>query len=163
MFVYVNEKDASLNVEFANNSAKTPSIVSLQGFKNGAKVLVNAETVVDLENAEKFDTIRRPFVYQLNNKLNVTFQDNIPVETPEVTIDEISDDEIELVANGTTVRITYTKDGAEVVTESEPIPDPEPTPTPIPEPTPNPDPDPEPEVNETPDEDDEPVEEVTEE
>lgn len=144
MFVYVNENDVTLNVSFANDTEEMPSNVSIQGFKNGAKVLVNDKVVIDLADAVPFDVIRRPFIYQKNNKLNVTFQDDIPVESPEVIIDSISDSEVSVTANGTTIKLKYDKSGASIIEEETETPDPDPEPTPKPDPEPVPDPDPEP-------------------
>ena len=111
MFVYVNETNATLNVAFNTNvPVESPEVV-IQGFKNGAKVMVNGAVAIDVANAEAFETARRPFVYQRDNKLNITFKAAAPVETPEVTIDAISEDKAEIVANGNSIRVTYTDNG----------------------------------------------------
>jgi hypothetical protein len=111
MFVYVDDKAATINVAFdAKVPVENPEVV-IQGFKNGAKVLVNGAVAVDVADAEKFDSIRRPFIYQKDDKLNVTFQATSPVEAPEVVIDSIADDKVSITANGTTIRVTYTDEG----------------------------------------------------
>ena len=111
MFVYVDDKKATLNVAFNTQIPVEAPEVVIEGYKNGAKVIVNGATAIDVENAEKFETIRRPFVYQKNDVLNVTFQDNMPVEVPEVTIDAIADDKVSITANGKNIRVTYTPEG----------------------------------------------------
>jgi hypothetical protein len=112
MFVYVDDKAATINVAFnAKAPVENPEVV-IQGFKNGAKVLVNGAVAIDVADAEKFDSIRRPFIYQKDDKLNVTFQATSPVEAPEVVIDSIADDKVSITANGTTIRVTYTNEGA---------------------------------------------------
>lgn len=112
MFVYVDNKTATINVAFnAKAPVDSPEVV-IQGFKNGAKVLVNGATAIDVANAEKFEIEKSPFIYQKNDKLNVTFQATAPVETPDVVIDSIADDKVSITANGTTIRVTYTDEGA---------------------------------------------------
>lgn len=111
MFVYVDDKKATLNVAFNTQIPVEAPEVVIEGYKNGAKVIVNGATAIDVENAEKFETIRRPFVYQKNDVLNVTFQDNMPVETPEVMIDAIAEDKASITANGKNIRVTYTAGG----------------------------------------------------
>lgn len=111
MFVYVDDKKATLNVAFNTQIPVEAPEVVIEGYKNGAKVIVNGATAIDVENAETFETIRRPFVYQKNDVLNVTFQDNMPVEAPEVTIDAIAEDKVSITANGKNIRVTYTAEG----------------------------------------------------
>ena len=115
MFVYVDDKAATINVAFnAKAPVENPEVV-IQGFKNGAKVLVNGAVAIDVADAEKFDSIRRPFIYQKDDKLNVTFQATSPVEAPEVVIDSIADDKVSITANGNTIRVTYTNEGATIL------------------------------------------------
>ena len=111
MFVYEDDKKATLNVAFNTQTPVEAPEVVIEGYKNGAKVIVNGATAIDVENAEKFETIRRPFVYQKNDVLNVTFQDNMPVEAPEVTIDAIAEDKVSITANSKNIRVTYTAEG----------------------------------------------------
>ena len=136
MFFYVDDKKATLNVAFNTQiPVETPEVV-IEGYKNGAKIIVNGVTAIDVENAEKFETIRRPFVYQKNDVLNVTFQDNMPVEAPEVTIDAIADDKVSITANGKNIRITYTNEGVTYEAPAATGRKSKKTPTPVEEPAP---------------------------
>lgn len=111
MFVYVDDKKATLNVAFNTQVPVEAPEVVIEGYKNGAKVIVNGTTAIDLAGAEKFDEMRRPFVYQKNDVLNVTFQGNAPVDAPEVVIDAIAEDKVSITANGNNIRVTYTDEG----------------------------------------------------
>ena len=120
MFVY--EQKNAINVVFKGNKpVETPDFV-IKGYKNGAAIIVNGDEVIAVQNAVEFDKPVSPIVFQRDNVLNITYQGIEGMKNPEVTINEIAEQEVEIVANGANVVLQYTEDGVvtavpEAVTE----------------------------------------------
>ena len=117
MFVYENGN--TLNLTFKGQlPVENPEVV-IKGFEDGATLTVNG--TVYGSGSKEFDKKANTLVYQRDNKLAITFHGVKGMSTPDVTLDEVSDDVIDAVVNGVAVKLTFTESGVTAEDVAQPI------------------------------------------
>ena len=115
MFVY--EKDNSLNLTFTGSiPVENPDVV-IKGYKDGATLTVN-DTVFG-KGSKEFEGKAKTFVYQKDNKLMITFRGIAGMSDPEVTIDDLGNDNYEVVVDGEPVTLVIKENKVELTTEED--------------------------------------------
>ena len=113
MFVY--EKDNSLNLTFEGSiPVKNPDVV-IKGYQDGATLTVNG--TVFGKGSKEFEGKAKTFVYQKDNKLMITFRGIAGMSDPEVTIDDLGNDNYEVVVDGEPVTLVIKEDKVEITTK----------------------------------------------
>lgn len=113
MFVY--EKDNSLNLTFTGSiPVKNPDVV-IKGYQDGATLTVNG--TVFGKGSKEFEGKAKTFVYQKDNKLMITFRGIAGMSDPEVTIDDLGNDNYEVVVDGEPVTLVIKENKVEITTK----------------------------------------------
>ena len=113
MFVY--EKDNSLNLTFEGSiPVKNPDVV-IKGYQDGATLTVNG--TVFGKGSKEFEGKAKTFVYQKDNKLMITFRGIAGMSDPEVTIDDLGNDNYEVVVDGEPVTLVIKENKVEITTK----------------------------------------------
>lgn len=114
MFIYENGN--SLNLTFKGNiPVENPEIV-IKGFVEGASLTVNGETFGIAEGTE-YTEKSKTLVYQRDNKLMITFRGISGMSNPEVTIDDLGEDNYSVVVSGESVTLKIVDDSVQTVTD----------------------------------------------
>ena len=113
MFVY--EKDNSLNLTFTGSiPVENPDVV-IKGYEDGATLTVNS--TVFGKGSKEFEGKAKTFVYQKDNKLMITFRGLAGMSDPEVTIDDLGNDNYEVVVDGEPITLVIKENKVELTTE----------------------------------------------
>ena len=113
MFVY--EKDNSLNLTFTGSiPVENPDVV-IKGYEDGATLTVN-DTVFG-KGSKEFEGKAKTFVYQKDNKLMITFRGIAGMSDPEVTIDDLGNDNYEVVVDGEPITLVIKENKVEITTK----------------------------------------------
>lgn len=126
MFVY--ERDNSLNLTFEGSiPVENPDVV-IKGYEDGATLTVNG--TVFGKGSKEFEGKAKTFVYQKDNKLMITFRGIAGMSNPEVTIDDLGNDNYEVVVDGEATTLAIKEGKVEITTdvdveEEEPVAEPE--------------------------------------
>ena len=113
MFVY--EKDNSLNLTFEGSiPVKNPDVV-IKGYQDGATLTVNG--TVFGKGSKEFEGKAKTFVYQKDNKLMITFRGIAGMSDPEVTMDDLGNDNYEVVVDGEPVTLVIKATKVEITTK----------------------------------------------
>ena len=113
MFVY--EKDNSLNLTFEGSiPVKNPDVV-IKGYQDGATLTVNG--TVFGKGSKEFEGKAKTFVYQKDNKLMITFRGIAGMSDPEVTIDDLGNDNYEVVVDGESTTLAIKENKVEITTK----------------------------------------------
>lgn len=112
MFVY--ERDNSLNLIFEGNiPVENPDVV-IKGYEDGATLTVNG--TVFGKGSKEFEGKAKTLVYQKDNKLVITFRGVEGMNEPEVTIDDLGDNNYAIVVDGEATTLAI-KNGKVEITE----------------------------------------------
>lgn len=112
MFVY--ERDNSLNLTFEGNiPVENPDVV-IKGYEDGATLTVNG--TVFGKGSKEFEGKAKTLVYQRDNKLVITFRGIAGMNDPEVTVDDLGDNNYAIVVDGEATTLVI-KDGKVEITE----------------------------------------------
>ena len=115
MFVY--EKDNSLNLTFEGSiPVKNPDVV-IKGYQDGATLTVNG--TVFGKGSKEFEGKAKTFVYQKDNKLMITFRGIAGMSDPEVTIDDLGNDNYEVVVDGEPITLAIKENKVELTTKED--------------------------------------------
>ena len=115
MFVY--ERDNSLNLTFEGSiPVKNPDVV-IKGYEDGATLTVNG--TVFGKGSKEFEGKAKTLVYQKDNKLVITFRGVEGMNDPEVTIDDLGNDNYEVVVDGEATTLAIKEGKVEITTEVE--------------------------------------------
>lgn len=115
MFVY--ESGNSLNLTFKGSiPVETPDVV-IKGYKDGATVTIAGTTYGTA--SEEFEGKASTLVFQSAGKLMITFKGISGMETPDVTLDEVSAGVVNVTVGDTSIVVEYT-DSSVSVKESAP-------------------------------------------
>ena len=113
MFVY--EKDNSLNLTFTGSiPVENPDVV-IKGYEDGATLTVNG--TVFGKGSKEFEGKAKTFVYQKDNKLMITFRGIAGMSDPEVTIDDLGNDNYEVVVDGESATLAIKENKVEITTK----------------------------------------------
>lgn len=113
MFVY--EKDNSLNLTFTGSiPVENPDVV-IKGYEDGATLTVNG--TVFGKGSKEFEGKAKTFVYQKDNKLMITFRGIAGMSDPEVTIDDLGNDNYEVVVDGEPITLVIKENKVELTTK----------------------------------------------
>lgn len=113
MFVY--ERDNSLNLTFKGSiPVENPDVV-IKGYEDGATLTVN-DTVFG-KGSKEFEGKAKTFVYQKDNKLMITFRGIAGMSDPEVTIDDLGNDNYEVVVDGEATTLVIAEGKVEITTD----------------------------------------------
>ena len=113
MFVY--EKDNSLNLTFTGSiPVENPDVV-IKGYEDGATLTVNG--TVFGKGSKEFEGKAKTFVYQKDNKLMITFRGIAGMSDPEVTIDDLGNDNYEVVVDGEPITLVIKENKVEITTK----------------------------------------------
>lgn len=132
MFVY--EKENSLNLTFKGSlPVENPEVV-IMGYEDGATLTVNG--TVFGKGSKEFEGKAKTLVYQKDNKLAITFRGIAGINDPEVTIDDLGNNNYEVVVDGEVTTLSIVDDKVEIntevdveegtVEETEPVAEPQP-------------------------------------
>lgn len=112
MFVY--ERDNSLNLTFEGNiPVENPDVV-IKGYEDGATLTVNG--TVFGKGSKEFEGKAKTLVYQADNKLMITFRGIAGMSNPEVTIDDLGNDNYEVVVDGEATTLVIREGKVEITT-----------------------------------------------
>ena len=113
MFIY--EKGNSLNLTLESNiPVENPEVV-ITGYEDGATLTVNGSVFGN--GSKEFSGKAKTFVYQKSGKLFITFHGIAGMSNPEVTIDDLGDNNYEVVVDGKSVTLTIAEGKVEFSTE----------------------------------------------
>lgn len=113
MFVY--EKDNSLNLTFEGSiPVENPDVV-IKGYEDGATLTVNG--TVFGKGSKEFEGKAKTLVYQKDNKLMITFRGIAGMSDPEVTIDDLGNDNYEVIVDGEPTTLVIKEGKVEITTE----------------------------------------------
>ena len=113
MFVY--ERDNSLNLTFEGSiPVENPDVV-IKGYEDGATLTVNG--TVFGKGSKEFEGKAKTLVYQKDNKLMITFRGIAGMSNPEVTIDDLGNDNYAVVVGEDQVTLSIVNDTIIPVTE----------------------------------------------
>ena len=112
MFIYENGN--SLNLTFTGNTPVENPDVVIKGYEDGATLTVN-DTVFG-KGSKEFEGKAKTLVYQKDNKLVITFRGVDGMNEPEVTIDDLGDNNYAIVVDGEATTLAI-KDGKVEITE----------------------------------------------
>ena len=113
MFVY--ERDNSLNLTFTGNTPVENPDVVIKGYEDGATLTVNG--TVFGKGSKEFEGKAKTLVYQRDKKLMITFRGVAGMTDPEVTIDELNDDNYAVVVDGEVTTLAIKEGKVEITTE----------------------------------------------
>ena len=115
MFVYENGN--SLNLTFKGSvPVENPEVV-IKGYEDGATLTVNG--TVFGKGTKEFEGKAKTFVYQKDKKLMITFKGIAGMSDPEVTIDDLGDDNYEVVVDGEATTLVIKEDKVEITTDAD--------------------------------------------